>query len=113
MRLHVATTKALLTLVAWCTSCSSLTSSSAVTAVRSSSATGAVRWLSPTTRMLLIGRPPQAIPRCRSRAAASGLRGAVLLSCSYGSLAFYRLEVLLLHATRTAGLALFVERQDL
>src|SRR4051794_30957430 len=109
MRLHVATTKALLTLVAWCTSCRSLTSSSAVTAVRSSSATGALRWLSPTTRMLLIGQPPQAIPCSRSRAARSG----VLLSCSYGSLAFYRLEVLLLHAARTAGLALFVERQDL
>ncbi|GAB2827839.1 hypothetical protein GCM10027176_35020 [Actinoallomurus bryophytorum] len=46
----------------------------------------------------------------------SSLRGAVLswlLTCSFGSWAFYRLEVLLLHAARATGLALLVEREDL
>src|SRR3569833_2772832 len=105
MRLQGETTKAPLTLVAWRTSCNSLTSSSAVTAVRSSRATGALRWLRPTTRPLLMPPPPPWTP--------SGLRGATLLSCSFGSLAFNRLEVLLLHTTRATGLALLVEREDL
>src|SRR5690606_35546233 len=93
-----------------CTACSSLTRSSPLTAARSSTATGALRWLSPTTRMLIWPLPrlpdpprsPVGLPR----------------SCLYSLYVLARAgrPILRGQGTETVGspgLALLVEREDL